>query len=197
MARMERAQNAIHSTLPPLPASPTVSDEGVPEPSYLVPSAPPAEDKSPPISNVLSKPIPKGGSKPKLTAKEKKARDVRKIPALSSFSHLHSRHHDHDPLLPWLQMWIERLLDLAPVDFRGRDATLRNAVEGVILGLMEATTGLRPADLVRMPTLTPVLVNKCLMALVGAKVVNKVTSKGVAVYSLSDLAWKSQRNDAR
>jgi hypothetical protein len=38
-------------------------------------------------------------------------------------------------------------------------------------------TPLLAADLVRMPTLTPVLVNKCLMALVGAKVVNKVTSK--------------------
>lgn len=75
--------------------------------------------------------------------------------------------------------------------------TLRDAAEGVIVGLMEAPADVRrayfplkgtfygsnvhsiqlsAADLVKPPRLTPVLVNKCLIALVAAKVVKKVTT---------------------
>jgi hypothetical protein len=79
---VERAQDTIHSLLPPLPTSPTASDAGAAEPSYVVPSVPPVEEKTPPISKAPPKPIRKGGPKPKLSAKEKKARDVRKSPEI-------------------------------------------------------------------------------------------------------------------
>lgn len=70
----------MQTMLPPLPPSPTHSNIGA-EPSYAVPSAPPVEAASPPQTTKAPQKIPskvtrKPGPKPKLTAKEKKARDV-------------------------------------------------------------------------------------------------------------------------
>ncbi|KAG9043530.1 hypothetical protein FS837_009427 [Tulasnella sp. UAMH 9824] len=89
-----------------------------------------------------------------LTAKEKKARDAK----------------------------IDRVINVLPLEFRGNDPDLRKVMEGVIGSLMDNEGGLRIAEIAKPPLLPQVKVNKCLIALVGRKVVEKETTKGAAIY---------------
>ena len=78
---VERTQRSLKEILPPLPPTPTKSEITFAEPSYVVPSAPPKEPSPPPVTDAqrpAEKPSRKKGPA-KLTAKEKKIRDVSKI----------------------------------------------------------------------------------------------------------------------
>jgi len=144
--------------------------------SYAVPSAPqsltppPVAAPKPASSNAPApvksqKAIPSGKvKKPQMTAKEKKSRSI----------------------------WIEKLINLSPVDFRGNNPSLRKAAEEVLSGLIDANNPVRPADLVKPNILPPVMVNKCLIAFVAAKIVQKDNVYGVALYQLSELAHKDR-----
>ncbi|KAG8908112.1 hypothetical protein FRC01_007497 [Tulasnella sp. 417] len=98
-------------------------------------------------SGVSKAPAP--GKKAALTAKEKKARDAK----------------------------IDRVINVLPLEFRGNDPDLRKVMEGVIGCLMDNEGGLRIAEIAKPPLLPQVKVNKCLIALVGRKVVEKETTK--------------------
>ncbi|KAG8973242.1 hypothetical protein FRC05_008956 [Tulasnella sp. 425] len=89
-----------------------------------------------------------------LSAKEKKARDAK----------------------------IDRVINVLPLEFRGNDPDIRKVMEGVIGCLMENEGGLRIAEIAKPPLLPQVKVNKCLIALVNRKVVEKETTKGAAIY---------------
>jgi len=95
------------------------------------------------------------------------------------------------------------------MEYRGRDAALRNAAENVLNRLIGAPGAVRPADLVKQPDLPPFMVNKCLITFVNAKVVQKIQSnvctvlhstyplitgplQGMALYSLSESAYSHQ-----
>ncbi|KAG8937259.1 hypothetical protein FRC03_006747 [Tulasnella sp. 419] len=97
--------------------------------------------------------IPKPGNKIKMTAKEKKQQDLK----------------------------IDRIIQLLPIEFRGSDLDLRKAMEGVVARLIESEGGLRINEIVKA-NLPQAKVNKCLIALVNRKVVEKVANKGGALY---------------
>ncbi|KAF5311074.1 hypothetical protein D9619_007887 [Psilocybe cf. subviscida] len=100
-------------------------------------------------------PTKKKGPKAKLTPKEKKERSIE----------------------------IEKIIACLPLEFRGSDAGLRRNMESVIEGLMYSTTpGVKLLDLVAPPDLNQARVNKCLVALVNRKVVQKDNSTGSVLY---------------
>lgn len=100
-------------------------------------------------------PRPKKKGKPKLTAKEKKERAV----------------------------YIEKVVQTLPLEFRGNDPTLRRHVEMVITPLMErAGEGVRLHELIVPPDLNQARVNKCLIVLVNRRVVQKDNSTGQVLY---------------
>ncbi|KAF8208745.1 hypothetical protein K438DRAFT_1812803 [Mycena galopus ATCC 62051] len=93
--------------------------------------------------------------KPKLTAKEKKERNTE----------------------------IEKVISCLPLEFRGSDPNLRRNMEGVIEGLLNAPAQTaKLTDLMQPPDLSQARVNKCLIALVNRKVVQKNSSTGTVLY---------------
>ncbi|KAF8875408.1 hypothetical protein CPB84DRAFT_1796512 [Gymnopilus junonius] len=103
----------------------------------------------------LSVPPKKKVAKGKLTAKEKKERSIE----------------------------IERVISCLPLEFRGSDPSLRRNIESVIEGVMYAPTQtVKLTDLIKPPDLNQARVNKCLIALVNRKVVQKESSTGTVLY---------------
>ncbi|KAJ7175458.1 hypothetical protein C8R46DRAFT_944575 [Mycena filopes] len=99
--------------------------------------------------------IRKKPGKPKLTAKEKKERSIE----------------------------IEKVISCLPLEFRGSDPNLRRNMEGVIVGLITAPAQtVKLMDLISPPDLSQARVNKCLIALVNRKVVQKDSSTGTVLY---------------
>ncbi|KIM70807.1 hypothetical protein SCLCIDRAFT_1206959 [Scleroderma citrinum Foug A] len=93
--------------------------------------------------------------KPKLSAKEKKERS----------------------------MTIEKLISCLPLEFRGSDANLRRNMESIIEAMMDsAGRGVKLIELIAAPDLTQARVNKCLIALVNRKLVQKDSSTGTVLY---------------
>ncbi|KDR80168.1 hypothetical protein GALMADRAFT_242433 [Galerina marginata CBS 339.88] len=106
-------------------------------------------------SNKSGLPVKKKGPKAKLTAKEKKERSIE----------------------------IERIVACLPLEFRGSDPSLRRNMETVIEGVMYAPTQtVKLTDLISPPDLNQARVNKCLIALVNRKVVQKENSTGTVLY---------------
>ncbi|KAF8155927.1 hypothetical protein B0H34DRAFT_659378 [Crassisporium funariophilum] len=108
------------------------------------------------ISSNKSSTVPKKkGAKAKLTAKEKKERSIE----------------------------IERTIACLPLEFRGSDPGLRRNMETVIEGLMYSSgQALKLTDFISPPDLNQARVNKCLIALVNRKLVQKENSTGTVLY---------------
>ncbi|KAJ7043910.1 hypothetical protein C8F04DRAFT_1070916 [Mycena alexandri] len=99
--------------------------------------------------------VKKKPGKPKLTAKEKRERSIE----------------------------IEKVISCLPLEFRGSDPNLRRNMEGVIEGLLNAPAQTaKLTDLISPPDLSQARVNKCLIALVNRKVVQKNSSTGTVLY---------------
>jgi DASH complex subunit DAM1 len=78
---------------------------------------------------------------------------------------------------------IERIVACLPLEFRGSDPSLRRNMETVIEGVMYAPTQtVKLTDLISPPDLNQARVNKCLIALVNRKVVQKENSTGTVLY---------------
>ncbi|CAE6479387.1 unnamed protein product [Rhizoctonia solani] len=88
------------------------------------------------------------GVKPKMTAKEKKERAIA----------------------------VEKVINALPLEYRGSEPRLRDHMEAIINKLMDAPKGLRVTDCVSPPEIPQARANKCLIALVGRKVVKKSSS---------------------
>ncbi|KAJ7212307.1 DASH complex subunit Dam1-domain-containing protein [Mycena pura] len=102
-----------------------------------------------------AKPVKKKPGKPKLTAKDKKERSIE----------------------------IEKIILCLPLEFRGSDPTLRRHMEMVIEGFFNAPNRtVKLTDLITPPDLSQARVNKCLIALVNRKVVQKNSSTGTVLY---------------
>ncbi|KAJ7134415.1 hypothetical protein C8R44DRAFT_424227 [Mycena epipterygia] len=99
--------------------------------------------------------VKKKPGKPKLSAKEKKERSIE----------------------------VEKIISCLPLEFRGSDPNLRRNMEGVIEGLLNAPAQTaRLTDLISPPDLSQARVNKCLIALVNRKVVQKNSGTGQVLY---------------
>ncbi|KAL0580693.1 DASH complex subunit dam1 [Marasmius crinis-equi] len=97
----------------------------------------------------------KGGKKPKMTAKERKERNLE----------------------------LEKIVGYLPLEFRGSDPGLRRNLDAVVEGLMDAPgQTARITDLVKPPDLPQARVNKCLIALINRKIVTKDSSTGQVLY---------------
>ncbi|XP_006463479.1 hypothetical protein AGABI2DRAFT_208298 [Agaricus bisporus var. bisporus H97] len=93
--------------------------------------------------------------KPKMTAKERKERDLE----------------------------IERIISALPLEFRGSDPNLRRQMETIIEGILKASDQtIKLQDLIKPPDLNQARVNKCLIALVNRKVVQKESQSGSVLY---------------
>ncbi|KAG8987681.1 hypothetical protein FRB94_002292 [Tulasnella sp. JGI-2019a] len=157
----EEAEKALAALSLRPPSEPNLTEETAHDVTYMT------ADDSEPVgpSKLPLKPALKnaaGGSKipgapavkPKMTVKDRKAREQR----------------------------IDRVINTLPLEFRGSDIELRRVMEGVIGSLMNSEAGKRIVDIVKAPLLPQAKVNKCLIALVNRKVVEKDTLKGAAVY---------------
>ncbi|ESK96200.1 hypothetical protein Moror_7190 [Moniliophthora roreri MCA 2997] len=95
------------------------------------------------------------GKKPKMTAKERKERN----------------------------MELEKIVSYLPLEFRGSDPGLRRNLDAVVEGLMDAPgQTVKLTDLIKPPDLPQARVNKCLIALVNRKIVTKDSSTGQVLY---------------
>ncbi|KAH7929970.1 hypothetical protein BV22DRAFT_1001700 [Leucogyrophana mollusca] len=98
---------------------------------------------------------PKKKGKQKLTPKEKKERSIA----------------------------VERIVSCLPLEFRGNDPGLRRNMEVVIEAMMDSDgRGVKLIELITPPDLNQARVNKCLIALVNRKVVQKDNSTGSVLY---------------
>ncbi|KAJ7825160.1 DASH complex subunit Dam1-domain-containing protein [Mycena leptocephala] len=94
-------------------------------------------------------------AKPKLSAKEKKERSKE----------------------------IDKVISCLPLEFRGSDPNLRRNMEAVIASLLSAPAQTaKLTDLISLPDLPQARVNKCLIALVNRKVVQKSNQTGTVLY---------------
>ncbi|TIA90920.1 hypothetical protein E3P99_01320 [Wallemia hederae] len=88
------------------------------------------------------------------------------------------------------EAFVDSVIESLPLEYRGSQPALRNAMASVLHALMkhQCTTpdgsGIRVPDLVKQPELPQAKVNKCLIALVQKKAVLKWTESGVAYYRL-------------
>jgi len=99
--------------------------------------------------------VKKKGAKPKLTAKEKKERNI----------------------------LVEKTISCLPLEFRGSDPNLRRNMETVVESMMDSEgRGVKLIDLIAPPDLNQARVNKCLIALVNRKIVQKDNSTGTVLY---------------
>lgn len=107
------------------------------------------------IAKTASTGILKKKVKPKLTAKEKKERSLS----------------------------LEKIVMSLPLEFRGSDPGLRRNMESVIEFMMDSDgQGIKLIELIRPPDLNQARVNKCLIALVNRKIVQKENSTGTVLY---------------
>ncbi|KAL7417851.1 DASH complex subunit Dam1-domain-containing protein [Mrakia frigida] len=79
---------------------------------------------------------------------------------------------------------INAIVETLPLEFRGSDPVIRQAVEKVITSLLLKPAGLKMVELTSPPELPHARVNKCLIALVGKKIVQKVNEGGTTIYQL-------------
>ncbi|KAF5392603.1 hypothetical protein D9757_002275 [Collybiopsis confluens] len=101
------------------------------------------------------------GKKPKLSAKEKKERAIE----------------------------LERIIAFLPLEFRGSDPNLRRNMETVIEGIWDAPNQtVKLPDLIQPPDLNQARANKCLIALVNRKIVQKESSTASLVHPLK-ICW--------
>jgi len=101
------------------------------------------------------------GKKPKLTIKEKKERSIE----------------------------LERIITFLPLEFRGSDPNLRRNMETVIEGIWDAPSQtVKLPDLIKPPDLNQARANKCLIALVNRKIVQKESSTGTVLYHWQGVA---------
>jgi len=98
--------------------------------------------------------LKKKKAKPKMTAKERKERNLA----------------------------IDKTVSSLPLEFRGQDPTLRRNLESVIETLMDNPNGLEILAFIK-PELNQARVNKCLIALVNRKIVSKDSGSGRVLYS--------------
>ncbi|KAH8827414.1 DASH complex subunit Dam1-domain-containing protein [Flagelloscypha sp. PMI_526] len=118
-----------------------------------------AQNTTGPSSASAVKKVVKKGGKAKLTAKEKKERSI----------------------------ILEKVISTMPLEFRGSDPTLRRNMESVIEGLLDAPQAVKLHDLIK-PDCNQARVNKCLIALVGRKIVKKDNSTGQVLYHWQGMA---------
>ncbi|KAK1923702.1 DASH complex subunit Dam1-domain-containing protein [Papiliotrema laurentii] len=79
------------------------------------------------------------------------------------------------------EMEISGIIDTLPLEFRGSQPSQRLAMEKIIMKLMDGRQ-LAIADLISLPDLPHPRVNKCLIALVGRKLVTKHSEGGRTEY---------------
>ncbi|KAH7887118.1 hypothetical protein F5I97DRAFT_1807400 [Phlebopus sp. FC_14] len=104
---------------------------------------------------VKSNPKPKKKGKPKLSAKEKRERSLA----------------------------IEKIILCLPLEFRGSDPNLRRNMESIVEAMMDSGgRGVKLIELITPPDLNQARVNKCLIALVNRKIVQKDSSTGAVLY---------------
>ncbi|KZT12604.1 uncharacterized protein LAESUDRAFT_753672 [Laetiporus sulphureus 93-53] len=158
LAALQAMQAAQAS--PPRPPSPNVSTHD--KTAYAADATEPSNDTTFAVPNTTATssgssakgPVKKKG-KPKLTAKERKQRS----------------------------MLIDRVVSALPLEFRGNDPNLRRNVETVIEGFLDRPErGVALLELVKPPDLNQARVNKCLIALVNRKIVQKDNSSGAVLY---------------
>jgi len=100
-------------------------------------------------------PVKKKVGKPKLTTKEKKERGL----------------------------LMEKVANTLPLEYRGSEPNLRRWLEQVIEGFLDRPgRGVGIVELLKPPDLNQARVNKCLIALVNRKVVQKDNSTGAVLY---------------
>ncbi|KAJ8585150.1 hypothetical protein M405DRAFT_825597 [Rhizopogon salebrosus TDB-379] len=113
------------------------------------------------VTKTSSTGISKKKGKPKLTAKEKKERSL----------------------------FIEKIVMSLPLEFRGSDPGLRRNMESVIESMMDSDgRGVKLIELVKPPDLNQARVNKCLIALVNRKTVQKDNGTGSVLYHWQGLS---------
>jgi DASH complex subunit DAM1 len=113
------------------------------------------------IAKSASTGIPKKKAKPKLTAKEKKERSLA----------------------------LEKIIMSLPLEFRGSDPGLRRNMESVIEFIMDNDgRGIKLIEFIKPPDLNQARVNKCLIALVNRKIVQKENSTGTVLYHWTGLS---------
>ncbi|KAJ7811662.1 hypothetical protein B0H14DRAFT_3479538 [Mycena olivaceomarginata] len=78
---------------------------------------------------------------------------------------------------------IDKVISCLPLEFRGSDPNLRRNMEAVIASLLSAPAQTaKLTDLISLPDLPQARVNKCLIALVNRKVVQKSNQTGTVLY---------------
>ncbi|KAJ7879728.1 hypothetical protein B0H14DRAFT_2708516 [Mycena olivaceomarginata] len=78
---------------------------------------------------------------------------------------------------------IDKVISCLPLEFRGSDPNLRRNMEAVIANLLSAPAQTaKLTDLISLPDLPQTRVNKCLIALVNRKVVQKSNQTGTVLY---------------
>ncbi|KAG1729592.1 DASH complex subunit Dam1-domain-containing protein [Suillus lakei] len=113
------------------------------------------------IAKTASTGIPKKKAKPKLTAREKKERSL----------------------------LLEKIVMSLPLEFRGSDPGLRRNMESVIEFMMDSDgRGIKLIEFIKPPDLNQARVNKCLIALVNRKIVQKENSTGTVLYHWTGLS---------
>ncbi|KAG1823806.1 uncharacterized protein BJ212DRAFT_1444797 [Suillus subaureus] len=160
--RAEAALKAA-STVPPPPDSEadktTFSENQEFETTYTTNAT--TRNTSTSIAKSTSTGIPKKKAKPKLTAKEKKERSLS----------------------------LEKIVMSLPLEFRGSDPGLRRNMESVIEFMMDSDgRGIKLIELIKPPDLNQARVNKCLIALVNRKIVQKENSTGTVLYHWTGLS---------
>ncbi|KAG9126752.1 hypothetical protein FRC07_002087 [Ceratobasidium sp. 392] len=144
-------------TSQPDPREPTPTPSDV-EATRAEASARPGAQSS--TSAAKSKP----GTKPKMTAKEKKERNGA----------------------------VDKIINALPLEYRGSEPPtfqrLRENMEAIINKLMDAPKGLRITECISPPELPQARANKCLIALVNRKVVKKTSAGGSALYTWVGMA---------
>lgn len=159
----EEAALKAASAVPPLPDSEvdktTFTESQEFETTYTTSAT--TRNASTSIAKTASTGIPKKKAQPKLTAKEKKERSLS----------------------------LEKIVMSLPLEFRGSDPGLRRNMESVIEFMMDSDgRGIKLIELIRPPDLNQARVNKCLIALVNRKIVQKENSTGTVLYHWTGLS---------
>ncbi|KAJ1310943.1 hypothetical protein OPQ81_009455 [Rhizoctonia solani] len=158
--RAEQAAARAAAQRTPAPSSPSPQSA---QPDSREPSPGPESEgvqgdasvRVPPQASTSSVAKGRSGVKPKMTAKEKKERASA----------------------------VEKVINALPLEYRGSEPRLREHMEAIINKLMDSPKGVRVTDCVSLPEIPQARANKCLIALVGRKVVKKTSSGGAALYT--------------
>ncbi|KAJ8596694.1 hypothetical protein M405DRAFT_804935 [Rhizopogon salebrosus TDB-379] len=155
-----KAASAVPPSLPDSEADRTTYTENAEfETTYATNAT--ARSTSTSVTKNSSIGISKKKGKPKLTAKEKKERSL----------------------------FIEKIVVSLPLEFRGSDPGLRRNMESVIESMMDSDgRGVKLIELVKPPDLNQARVNKCLIALVNRKIVQKDNGTGSVLYHWQGLS---------